>query len=55
MPDGSVLDMQADRIALPASSSGLAVATVRQGIKQSLSIVESSATAGLGLAVDPEI
>lgn len=55
MPNGSVHDLQAERISLPGYPVSQTVAGLRQGIRQTLSIVESPTTAGQGLAVDPVI
>lgn len=54
LPGGAVKDIQADRIELDASS-GSAVTYSNQGIRQVVSIVESTQTAGPGLAVDSVI
>jgi hypothetical protein len=55
LPSGLVHDVQSDRIALPIYDSGSLVAYSKDGVKQVLSIVESTRSAGLGSAVDSNV
>lgn len=52
LPDGTVVDSQADRIALDLVGEAYTTALLNRGIRQVVSIVESSASAGPGAAVD---
>lgn len=56
MPSGTVIDVQADRISLSSiGGTNRCVYLIKDGVKQVLSIVESSASAGPGSAVDSVI
>lgn len=52
LPGGVVMDIQSDRLSLPAYEAGSTLVLTNAGIKQVLSVVESASTAGQGLAVD---
>ena len=49
---GMVMDIQSDRISLPAYTAGSTTVLTNAGIKQILSVVESAETAGQGSAID---
>lgn len=52
LPDGNVIDSQADSITIDEPGTAYTTAITNRGVRQVLSVVESSASAGQGAAVD---
>lgn len=55
LPDGTVMDSQADRISLDEQGAAYTTTLLNRGIRQVVSVVESSASAGPGAAVDSSL
>lgn len=54
-PDGNVVELHPDRVRIPRDQSGRTTFVIRDGIKQAITPVDSSVSAGYGTAIDSTV